>query len=360
MKTGIANLPLHYGKAPRWLFEYMTRLARDITIAIVDEFGPVDFLEKISSPFWFQSLGSLLGFDWHSSGVTTTVCGAIKEGIKDIEGELGIFVAGGKGRTGRKTPDQIAEKEKFIGAQYVELLKYASRMSAKVDSAGIQDGYQIYHHTIFFTKKGEWGVVQQGMNPENRMARRYHWFSTNLISPNFVDAPHQGIISARIENNVLDTVAKGHNENRSIAASLSKAKPDETIKELEKLQTLTMPSRHQILIADIDPKKLYKVLIKTYEQAPSDFEKLLSLRGVGAKTIRALSLMGELIYGAPISFKDPARFGYAHGGKDGIPYPVDKKNYEKTITVLEKAISSAKIGQKDKLRALYKLQAIYS
>ncbi|MCK4353402.1 DUF763 domain-containing protein [candidate division WOR-3 bacterium] len=355
MRTGVANLPLHYGKAPRWLFDKMRKLAREITIIIVDEFGAVEFLKKISSPFWFQSFGALLGFDWHSSGVTTTVCGALKEGVKGIESEIGLFVAGGKGKTSRKTPQEIEQKSKFINVN-PESLMYASRMSAKVDSSGLQDGYQIYHHTFFFTKNGEWAVVQQGMNLETRFARRYHWFTKNPEVPvSFVSDPHNAISATHIEELVLNTVAKGHKANREMATKLSKEKPDKFVRELKKIQSLNFPSRHEILLSDINPDRLYRIFEKTYERQPENFETLLGLKGVGPKTIRALSLASEVIYGKSPSFKDPARFSFAHGGKDGYPYPVDKNNYEQTIAVLERAISRAKIGQREKLNALHRL-----
>lgn len=356
MKTGIANLPLHHGKAPRWLFELMKKLAREIVVIIVDEFGPQEFLRKISSPFWFQAFGTLLGFDWHSSGVTTTVCGAIKEGIKEIEKELGIFIAGGKGRIARKTPEEILSKSKFITGS-PESLVYASKMAAKVDSAGLQDGYQIYHHVFFFTKNKEWAVIQQGMNPTTRFARRYHWLTLSKRD-SFVNGPHNAISATHIEKLVLNTVAKGYEANREATTTLSTLPPDKVIKEFQKIQTLSLPARHTILLKDIDPNRIYKILTKIYENQPSNFEALLGLKGVGPKTIRALVLTSELIYGKPVSFKDPARFAYAHGGKDGIPYPVERKTYEETIDLLEKAILKSKIGEKEKLNALRRLSGM--
>ncbi|MDI6840402.1 MAG: DUF763 domain-containing protein [bacterium] len=360
MRTGVADLPLHYGKAPAWLFERMRRLAREIAIIIVNEFGSVDFLDKIASPFWFQSLGALLGFDWHSSGLTTTVCGALKEGLKGIEADLGIFVAGGKGRASRKTAEEIENKSKFINIT-PEPLIYASRMAAKVDSSGLQDGYQIYHHTFFFTKDGAWAVVQQGMNLESCFARRYHWLTTNpLAHCSFVDDPHNAILATHIEKLVLNTVAKGHEGNRIVSTELSRTPPDKLVHKLKKLQSLHLPSHHEIFLRDINPDRLYHIFEKTYERQAADFETLLGLTGVGPKTIRALSLASEIIYGEAPSFTDPARFSYAHGGKDGHPYPVDRKNYERTISALERAISHAKLGDRDKLDALRRLNKIYN
>lgn len=358
MRTGVANLPLHYGKAPAWLFERMRKLAREIVIIIIDEFGPLELLKKVASPFWFQSLGAILGFDWHSSGVTTTVCGALKESIRGIESELGIFIAGGKGKASRKTPQDIESKSKFINCP-PEPLVYASRMAAKVDSSGLQDGYQLYQHTFFFTRGGEWAVVQQGMNTKTRYARRYHWLSEDIKeNRSFISSPHSAISAEHIENLVLNTVAKGHEANREIATGLSKEPPDKFVPELKKIKALSLPRRHEILFQDINPDRLYRILVKTYERQPENFETLLGLQGVGPKTIRALSLVGEIIYGKPPSFTDPARFSYAHGGKDGHPYPVDRENYESTIVVLEQAISRAKLGQRERLKALKRLKAI--
>lgn len=346
MKTGSINLPLHYGKAPPWLFKKMERLARCIIVCIVEKEGAEGFLQKIASPLWFQSLGCILGFDWHSSGLTTVVCAALKEGIEGIENELGLFIAGGKGKTSRKTPTEIEEKAGVIDTA-IEPLIYASRMSAKVDSAAVQDGYQIYQHTFFFTKRGEWAVIQQGMNPKNRYARRYHWLSGDI---DFVCEPHTGISSQRIENKVLNMISKKSSNARTKITEISKEHPDRITGELLKL-----PSRHPILSADINPKRLYKTFISTYENAPRNFEELLSIVGVGPKSIRALALLSELLYGTPLDFTDPARFSYAHGGKDGYPYPVDRGGYENTISIIERAIKSARLGRREQLDALKRL-----
>ena len=352
MRTGIANLPLHWGKTPPWLFNMMRRLARQIIEACVVEFGPHEFLRKIASPFWFQALGAVLGFDWHSSGLTTTVCAALKEGIKGIEKDIGIFIAGGKGKISRKTPEEIDSYGKFIEIDPNKLI-YASRMTAKVDSAGLQDGYTLYHHVFFFTADGNWAVVQQGMNELTRYARRYHWIGEKVHD--FVCEPHNAICADKVHNKVLNMVASDSEQARNMSTILAREKPDKVIQEINKLNNLTLPQRHPILPDDINHKRLRKILIETYERQPENFEALLSIKGVGAKTIRALSLVSELIYGKQPSFKDPARFSFAHGGKDGYPYPVDKSNYETTIEVLERAISLAKIGNKEKLAAMRRL-----
>lgn len=352
-RTGIAQLPLHYGKAPRWLFERMTKLAREITLIIVEEFGPDEVLTRLSDPFWFQAFGCVLGFDWHSSGVTTTVCGALKEGLKGLERDTGIFVAGGKGKVSLRTPLEIESAAHAYPLRTdTQKLIYASRMSAKVDNNALQDGYTLYHHSFIFTEKGSWTVIQQGMNPETRFARRYHWLGSRV--QDFVCEPHSAICSD-YKSRVVDLVAKDSVEAREGIALLSTQSPDKTIKELKRIQTLNLPREHQVLTRDLHPQALRKILISTYERQPRDFETLLGLHKVGPKTIRALALISELLYGTPISHKDPARFSFAHGGKDGHPYPIDRKVYDKSIEVLRNAISRAKVGDRERFGALRRL-----
>lgn len=354
MRTGVAHLPLHYGKAPPWLFQRMVKLAREIVIVVVDEFGPEELLRRLSDPFWFQALGCVLGFDWHSSGLTTTTCGALKEGIKGLESDLGIFVAGGKGAISRKTPSEIQSVGDKLSLDPSHLI-YASRMAAKVDSAALQDGYQIYHHTFIFTRQGSWCVVQQGMNESNRYARRYHWLSEGV--KDFVCEPHKAICSDGI-GQALNMVAVESEKARRVSTEIAGEKPEKLIKELKRIQTLQLPSRHFLLKEDINPDRLWKVFLKTYERGPEDFETLLGLPGVGPKTIRALSLIAELVYGAKPSFRDPARYSFAHGGKDRHPYPVDRENYDRSIEFLKKAISSAKIGNRERMEALKRLATL--
>jgi len=354
MRTGIANLPLHHGKAPRWLFERMRKLAREITIVIVQDFGPEEVLKRLSDPFWFQALGCVLGFDWHSSGVTTTVCGALKEGVKGIEKELGIFVAGGKGGTSRRTPSEIEKAGPVLSVDTSDLV-YASRISAKVDSSGLQDGYQLYHHNFFFTKNGMWAVIQQGMNETNRYARRYHWLGENV--EDFVCEPHSAVC-CDLKDTVLNMVSSESNEARTVSTQLSWEKPELIIKEVKKLQTLNMPSRHSTLLKDIHPDRLYKIFLNTYERHPENFESLLGMKGVGPKTIRALSLISDLVYGTKASHNDPVRYSFAHGGKDGYPYPIDRKTYEKSIEFLRKAVNQAKVGITEKTKAFKRLSMI--
>jgi hypothetical protein len=354
-RTGTVTLPLHYGRAPRWLFERMRALARAIVELIVMEFGPEAFIKRISDPNWFQALGCLLGFDWHSSGLTTTTAGAIKDAIRGIEEELNIFIAGGKGKTSRKTPEEIMRVADRIGFDPSPLV-YASRMSAKVDSAALQDGYEIYHHTFFFTPKGVWAVVQQGMNTGKRYARRYHWLSEELDS--FVVEPHKGIWSVK-RGNALNLVAKESLETQRVMTELASSDPFKIKAELEKMKEMKLPDRHKLLLKDINPSRISKILLTTYERKPENFEELLGTEGLGPKTLRALALISDVVYGAPPSYEDPFVYSYAHGGKDGTPYPVNRRVYDKSVEVLEKAIKLAKIGRREKVEALRRLSSLF-
>jgi len=355
VRTGVANLPLHYGKAPYWLFSRMVPLAREITIAVVADYGPEEMLRRLTDPFWFQAFGCVLGYDWHSSGVTTTLCGALKEGIKGIEKDLGLFVAGGKGRTSRKTPSELENWGEKLSLDAVPLV-YASRMSAKVDSAAVQDGYQLYHHTFIFTKRGTWGVVQQGMNENNHYARRYHWLGEKIAS--FVNEPHSAILS-ETRGQALNLVAVESEAARTtITEIVQNEKPEKLLNDLNRIKTLELPARHYLTTGDLHPESLSRILLSTYQRQPENFEKLLSLPGVGPQTLRALSLVSELIAGVPPSYRDPARYSFAHGGKDGVPYPVDRKTYDKTIEILSRAIYRSKLGLTEKKAAAGRLRKI--
>ncbi len=351
MRTGVAHLPLHYGKAPSWLFQRMKSLAKEITLCVIDVFGTEEMLSRLSDPFWFQAFGCALGFDWHSSGVTTTVCGALKEGIKGMEEELGLFIAGGKGRTSRKTPLEI-EEICDRGAMDGSPLIYASRMSAKVDSAAVQDGYQIYHHTFFFTRSGRWAVVQQGMNEESRYARRYHWLSLGV--KDFVCEPHWAVCCDQKKEG-LNLVAAESQEARRSIADLSREKPEFLIAEGKRAKELFLPREHPVPGERIRLEKLEKTFIQIYEHSPRNFEELLGIRGVGPKSLRALTLIAELIHGISPSFRDPTRFSFAHGGKDGRPYPVDRPVYDRTIEVLKLAVEKARVGDREKMEAIRRL-----
>lgn len=358
MRTGVANLPLHSGKAPRWLFERMAQLAGVVTEMITAEYGPERMLERLADPRWFQAFGCVLGFDWHSSGVTTTTCGAIKEGVKNREKELGLCVAGGKGAASRKTPDEIVRLcDSASATVQPEALIDASRLSAKVDNTALQDGYQLYHHCFFFTPAGQWAVVQQGMNDTNHYARRYHWRSETLTS--FVDEPHSGIASERSSQQTLNMVAHESDASRLAVTDIVRQGPGVVTHELSALERLDMPARHGIAPEDLTPRGMEKVLIEAYERQPGSFEQLLGVRGVGPKTLRALVLVAELAYGARPSWRDPAVYSFAHGGKDGIPYPVDRPAYDQTVTILKKAIGASAMGQSEKLQAVRRLASFW-
>jgi len=354
-RRGFAHLPLHGGRAPAWLFQRMIKLSRAILEIMLSEYPPSEFLRRISDPFWFQSLGNVLGFDWHSSGITTTTTGALKEAIISLNTNL-IFAAGGKGKAAISTPLQIEKIAENFGFNPAPFIK-ASRLSAKVDSVLLQDGYKLYHHTIFFTPDGTWAVIQQGMKESTSYARRYHWISNNINS--YFNEPHSGISAQKKESIVLNLTSSYSKENRQLLVELSKEKPEKIEREVERVKILSLPKRHALLASDIHPKNLRRAMLLAYERLPSNLEELLEIRGVGAKYIRALSLVSDLIFGAPVSFEDPAVFSFAHGGKDGTPYPVDRKVYDGTIEILERAIKKAKIGERDKINALKKLSQLF-
>ena len=352
MQTGIAQLPLHGGKAPAWLFQRMVKLGREITRLIIENHGPEVFLQRIADPYWLQSLGCVLGFDWHSSGVTTTVCGALKEALKGRERELGLIIAGGKGATSRKTPAEIiAAAEKYSLNCRPDQLVYFSRLTAKIDNNAIQDGFQLYHHSFFFTLSGSWAVVQQGMN--DRFGRRYHWFSDKIES--LTNEPHAAICSDLQKARALNLVASDSEKAQTLITDLSHEKPEKLIGEINQLQTLSLPAHHEISVHDIYPKSIEKILLKTYERKARDFEELLSMPGVGAKTLRALTMIAEITYGTPASWKDPAAFSFAHGGKDGHPYPVNRRLYDDSINFLRQTVERAKLDRSDRENALKRL-----
>ena len=395
-RTGSADLPLHGGKAPPWLFERMRRLAPEVIEALVLEHGHASVLERLADPWWFQAFGCVLGFDWHSSGVTTTVCGALKVGLAERGPELGVCVAGGKGRASRRTPDELGEHAARLGLDG-EALVHASRMSAKVDSAAVQDGFEIYHHAFFVTRGGGWAVVQQGMRDDDGYARRYHWLGERVRD--FVCEPHAAVCAQRAEQSVLNLTAAEADGTRRASVSLAREEPERVLGEAKRIAAsldrsgtrglplfdgdaepsrlhpesaepsaafvrsrataparYRMPRRHWVdPVADVLPKNLPKVLLATWEAAPTDFASLLALPGVGARSLRALALLSEIVYGEPASFRDPARFSFAHGGKDGHPFPVDRETYDRSIAWLRDAVGRARVGSSDRLRALRSL-----
>ena len=374
MRTGIATVPLDYGKCPYWLFERMKRLSRAIVLAIAEEFGAEEILRRLSDPVWFQSLGCVIGFDYNSSGLTTTTLGALKEGLRGLENDLGIFVCGGKGKTSRKTPEQIQNWGEFLGwpMEKTDKLVYASKISAKVDSSCVQNPqnpFQIYHHNLIFTKNGQWVVVQQAMSVQIQKARRYHWLSSRISD--FVEEPHSGVIAdAKIKP--LNLTAKGSRENKEISTEIVKEEPKKFLKDLnliqtKKLKNLTLMELydkefhwHPVVEEKFDLKRLEKTIFFAHEARPRNFETLLSLKGIGPKTIRALSLVSEIIYGAKPSYEDPARYSFSVGGKDGTPFFVQKGAYNELLNVVEKGIKKAKISNREKIEAQERLKTATS
>jgi hypothetical protein len=341
-RTGVSDLPLHGGRCPPWLFKRMKRLAGLITEVIIHEYGTDEFLRRISNPYFFQSFGCVLGFDWHSSGVTTTTLGALKESL-DPE-KHGVVVLGGKGGTSRKTIGEIEDMSQVfpLTENEIESMKYASRIVAKVDTSGVQDGYQLYHHNFLLSEKGNWSVIQQGMNSENRYARRYHWLSEDVKS--FVNEPHTAICCDH-RGRTLNMAAKESEESRKVSVDLVK----DGLGEVKKY--LIMGRYHWI------DKMVFSKLLDLKEFQPRDYEEVLAFRGVGPKTIRALALTSKLIYGSEPSWKDPVKFSFAMGGKDGTPYPVDRKAYDEGNEILKNAIENAKLGNKEKLNAIRRLES---
>jgi len=352
-RTGSVDLPLHPGKCPKWLFGRMKKLANSVSEIIIEEYGTREYLFRLSNPMFFQSLGCALGFDWHSSGLTTTVSGAIKEALSP---EMGVVACGGKGKTSKKTPEEIKKHSEELGVttkKTDELLK-ATKLSAKVDSNCIQDNYGLYHHTFLFDEKGTWTVIQQGMNESNKYARRYHWFDTD----NFVDAPPNEIIGFQ-ENSVLNLVSNESKETRKASVDLIKDNPVHLQKHFEGQTTLfgdsKLPKRHEILNCDLT-KRDWQMLKNAYEMQPGNYEELVGLKGMGGKGLRSLALVSKLIYGTEPDWKDPVKYSFAHGGKDGIPYPVNKKVYDETMDFLRQAFIESKAEKREKLMALKRLE----
>jgi hypothetical protein len=347
-KSGYADLPLHNGKVPRWLAERMSKMGGAIMEAIVIEYGKSEVLKRLSDPAWFQSLGCVLGMDWHSSGITTSVMGALKSSLNPIAKELGIYVCGGRGKHSRKTPDElllIAEKTGLDGKELVR----SSRLSAKVDNTAIQDGFQIYLHSFIVSDEGEWAVVQQGMNGASGYARRYHWHSSELKQ--FTEEPHT-FIYGRNQGSILNLTDKNAYETKNGIISIAREEPARMIAEIKKIK---LPAHHDVQQKDVDIKRLGAVLALAQELPIQDFESLLLLQGLGPRTLQSLTLVSEVIYGTSSRFQDPARFSFAHGGKDGHPFPVPTQVYDESISVLKTAVEKAKIDRSDKLKAIASL-----
>lgn len=358
-RTGFAYLPLHSGEAPAWLIKRMKSLAKNIVLIIINEFGKEEFLRRISNPHWFQAFGCVLGFDWHSSGVTTVVTGVLKSTIDPSE--TGIAVCGGKGSKSRSTPEEIIEAGEKLGlsSSKIEHMVYASKMSAKIDNVAIQAGYRLYHHAFFMSEDGKWVVVQQGMNPENKYARRYHWFSEEVSS--FVVEPHKAIVGFR-ENKVLNMVAKESEGARKISVDVVKENPIKIKKNIAMIK-----SGQKSLLEYVSEKILimpwninWKAIEIAYNLRPKNYEELLSIYGIGPATVRGLALISDVIYGEPPSWKDPVKYSFAFGGKDGVPFPVQRKEMEEAIEFLRIAIEQAKINERERLNALRRLSVMKS
>jgi len=347
-RSGTADMPLHYGHIPKWLAERMSRLGLAITEAIIAEYGTAEVLRRLSDPFWFQSLGAVMGMDWHSSGITTSVMGALKSSINPLSKELGIYICGGKGRSSKNTPQELLSYSDHNGLNGTELVR-CSKLSAKVDNTAVQDGFQLYMHSFVVNTEGLWTVVQQGMQDGSSTARRYHWHSGAMQS--FVEDPHTAICGKNL-GPILNMVAKEALPSREAILAMTTENPSRMIAEV---QQLVMPRHHDVRAKDVDLKRLGAMLWLTHEKQPAGFEDLLLLQGMGPRTLQSMALLSEVIYGTPSRFKDPARFSFAHGGKDGHPFPVPLKVYDETLSVLSKAIEKAKIGQGDKLQAIQKL-----
>ncbi len=371
-RTGVADLPLHSGGVPRWLMRRMVRLADAIAVLLVEEHGPSEFVRRLSDPFWFQALGCVLGFDWHSSGITTVITAVLRQALRPEE--HGLAVCGGKGKRSLATPEDIDRAVEALGLPErarVEL-KYASRMAAKVDNAAVQDGYTLYHHALFVSEDGSWAVVQQGMCPADRTARRYHWFS-GALEGSFVVEPHSGIASDAVRPAVLDMTARESEGCRRASVDLAREGPSRVKRLLRSLRPEWQKSlcdwlpglgsggpgaRVVLKYLRMPLSANWDALARAYELQPSDYEQLLAIRGLGPATVRALALIADLVYGEEPSWRDPARFSFAFGGKDGVPYPVNRALMDEAIFVLREAIEKAKLGQDEKLKALRRLKGL--
>jgi hypothetical protein len=371
-RAGSADLPLHGGRVPPWLAARMTRLGAVVSQAIVLEYGRDELLRRLAHPFWFQSFGAVMGMDWHSSGITTSVIGALKRGLTPLSGELGLHVCGGRGKHSRKTPGELLAVGGRVGLDG-EALGRASRLVAKVDSAAVQDGFDLYLHGFIVADDGKWVVVQQGMNDGRRQARRYHWLSEGLES--FVDAPHAAI-EGRGQGQIVNLT--DHRAAAARAAQVALVRelgPDAVAREFAALEGagrkaapvaapaaaqpllphLVLPDHHDVRAEDVVSRRLHATLAAAAEQGPADFADLLLVPGVGARTVQALAMVAEVVHGAPSRFSDPARFSLALGGKDRHPFPVPIKVYDRTLAVLKSAVAGAKLGREEELAALKRL-----
>ena len=347
-RSGVADLPLHGGRVPQWLAERMTKLGTAISEAIIRDYGTSAFLSRLSDPFWFQALGAVMGMDWHSSGITTSVMGALKRGLAQRADELGIYVCGGRGRFSLNTPQElrsIAERRGFDG----EALVRTSRLTARIDNNAIADGFQIYLHSFIVTSEGEWAVVQQGLNDQSGMARRYHWHSASVRD--FVAAPHTGIVGEN-QGTIMNLVDAQAKPAQSALLDIAREKPEKTLHAARYLQ---MPVHHDVRPHNVDLKRLGAVLSVAYDRDLHDFAELLLLEKLGPRTLQSLALVAEVVHGAPSRFSDPARFSFAHGGKDRHPFPVPLKTYDESLNFLRRSLDAAKLGGREKLDGFRRL-----
>jgi hypothetical protein len=350
-RSGFADLPLHGGRVPLWLAERMQRLGTAITESVIYSYGRAEFLTRLSDPFWFQALGAVMGMDWHSSGITTSVMGALKRGLNPRAQELGIYICGGRGKQSRKTPAEllaIADAQGLPGARLVR----ASRLTARVDNNAIGDGFQIYLHNFVVTSAGDWAVVQQGMNAVTGLARRYHWHSATVRD--FTSEPHTAIVGEQ-QGTILNLVDRRAKAAQNALLAIASENPDKTLREVQKL---CLPRHHEVRVNDVDLKRLGAILAVSYERRLRDFASLLLTENLGPRTLQTLALVAEVIHGAPSRFSDPARFSFALGGKDGHPFPVPLKTYDESLSVLRRSLDQARLGLTDKLDGFKRLDGL--
>jgi len=347
--SGFADLPLHGGHVPAWLADRMTRLGTAISESILFHYGPAELLSRLSDPFWFQAFGSVMGMDWHSSGITTSVLGALKRGLNPRARELGIHICGGRGRHSRNTPGELRAVAEARGLDGEALVR-TSRLTARVDNNAIADGFQIYLHTFIVSDAGEWAVVQQGLNDATGLARRYHWHSASVRD--FTSQPHSGIVG-RHEGIIMNLVDANAHPAQAALLDVVRQNPERTLADARRI--CTMPVHHDVRAENIDLKRLGAVLAVAYERDLHDFASLLLTENLGPRTLQSLALVAEVVHGTPTRFSDPARFSFAHGGKDGHPFPVPLKTYDESIDVLRRSLDAAKLGDTDKIDGMKRL-----
>jgi uncharacterized protein len=350
-RSGVADLPLHGGRVPPWLATRMVTLGTAIAESVVYHYGRSALLSRLSDPFWFQALGSVMGMDWHSSGITTSVMGALKKGLNPRSHDLGIYICGGRGRQSRRTPDELREVAQRTSLDGDGLVR-TSRLTARIDNNAVADGFQIYLHTFVLTTDGEWAIVQQGMNEANRLARRYHWHSATVRD--FTAEPHAAIVG-RHAGTIMNLVDRQARPAQEALLSIAGDNPARTLAEVRRLE---MPSHHDVRAADVNEKRLGAVLALAHEGDLRDFASFLLLEQLGPRTLQSLALIAEVVHGTPTRFNDPARFAFAHGGKDGHPFPVPLKVYDESISVLRRALDLARLGRSDKLGGMSRLDAL--